>query len=97
MSMIFRHGALSASYEEQANGYGYTLGEDAEWIQRVGYGLVMGHIRGCITDGEYSKILERFSRKVITKHLKPIADPNNPWFSDGVIRSDSVDEERKES
>lgn len=74
MNMIFIHGALSDPYEEQANGYGYTLGDDAEWIQRIGDGLVIGHIHGCITDGEYDKILERFTRKAITKHLKPIGE-----------------------
>lgn len=74
MRMIFSHGALADTYEEQANVYGHTLGDDAEWIQRIGDGLVIGHIHGCITDGEYNKILERFTRKVITKHLKPIEE-----------------------
>jgi hypothetical protein len=67
----FYHGALSDSYEKQANKQGYTLGDKAKWVQKVGFGLVCAHIHGCITDGEYDKILRRFQQKVLLKNLKP--------------------------
>lgn len=72
MRITLKHGALADSYEEQANEYGYTLGDDAGWIQKIGNGIIMGYIHGCITDFEYDKILEWFARRIITKHLKPI-------------------------
>lgn len=66
----FRHGALSASYEEQANEQGYTFGNKAKWVQEIGFGLVCAYIQGCITDSEYDKILQRFQRKVLIPNLK---------------------------
>lgn len=37
--VTFYHGALSDSYEEQAREQGYTLGDDAELMQKLGFGL----------------------------------------------------------
>lgn len=74
MIVEFRHGALSDSYEKQANAQGFTLGDDAEWVQKVAYGLVCAHIHGCITDSEYDKILRRFQQKVILKRLKRLSE-----------------------
>jgi hypothetical protein len=66
----FHHGALSDTYEKQANDQGYTFGDDAEWVQNVGFGLVCAHIHGCITDNEYDRILQRFQKKILLKKLK---------------------------
>ena len=72
MTIEFHHGALADSYEKQANTQGFTYGRKAEWVQNVGFGLVCAHIHGCITDGEYGKILRRFQQKILTnpKFLK---------------------------
>jgi hypothetical protein len=70
MIVEFHHGALSDSYEEQANKQGFTFGEQAEFVEKVGFGLVCAHIHGCITDTEYNKILERFQKKILLKELK---------------------------
>lgn len=72
----FHHGALSDTYEEQANAQGYTLGDHAEFAQNVGFGLVAAHIHGCITDSEYDKILQRFQKKILVKNLKPLEERN---------------------
>jgi hypothetical protein len=72
MIVEFHHGALSDSYEEQANKQGFTFGEQAEFVEKVGFGLVCAHIHGCITDAEYNKILERFQKKILLKELKKI-------------------------
>lgn len=72
MDIEFRHGALSDTYEKQANQQGFTFGDKAEWVQRVGFGLVCAHIHGCITDAEYDKILQRFQKKILIKNLKKI-------------------------
>ena len=70
----FNHGALCDSYEEQANKQGFTFGEDAEWVQKVGFGIVCAHIHGCITDGEYDKILQRFQKKILLKRLRRLQE-----------------------
>ena len=73
MTVEFHHGALSDTYEEQANKQGLTFGDKAEWVQEVGFGLVCAHIHGCITDTEYDKILQRFQKKILIKNLKHIS------------------------
>jgi hypothetical protein len=72
MTVGFYHGALSDSYEKQANAQGFTFGDKAELVEKVGFGLVCAHIHGCITDNEYDKILQRFQKKVLSKNLKPL-------------------------
>ena len=59
------HGALADSYEKQMNKYGFTYGEQADWVEKIGFGLVCAHIHGCITDSEYDKILQRFHKKIL--------------------------------
>ena len=70
MTVGFYHGALSDSYEKQANAQGFTFGDKAEWVEKVGFGLICAHIHGCITDSEYDKILQRFQKKILFKNLK---------------------------
>lgn len=70
----FHHGALSDSYEKQANAQGYTLGDKAEFLDKVGFGLITAYIHGCITDSEYDKILQRFQKKMLVKSLKPLKE-----------------------
>ena len=72
MQINFNYGALSDPLEEQANKQGCTLGEDADFVQRLGDGLVLGHIHQVITDSEYDKILRRFQNKVLVPRLKPL-------------------------
>lgn len=75
----FYHGALSDSYEEQANKQGFTYGEKADFVQKVGFGLMAAHIHGCITDSEYDKILQRFQKKILAnkRFLKRLEDINS--------------------
>ena len=70
MTVEFYHDALADTYEEQANKQGFTLGDHAEFAQKVGFGIVAAHIHGYITDSEYDKILRRFQTKIIMKNLK---------------------------
>ncbi len=71
-SVGFHHGALSDSYEKQANEQGFTLGDKAEFAQKVGFGLVAAYVHGCITDSEYDRILDRFQKKILVKNLKKL-------------------------
>lgn len=70
----FCHGILCDTYEKQANEQGFTFGENAEFVQKVGFGLVAAHIHGCITDAEYDRILGRFQKKVLIANLKPLTE-----------------------
>ena len=72
MNIGFHHGALCDSYEKQANAQGFTFGDKAEWVDKVGYGLICAHIHGCITDREIDKILQRFQTKILAKNIKPL-------------------------
>ena len=75
MSVVeFHHGALSDDYEKQANEQGFTFGENAEWVNKVGFGLVCAYIHGCITDSEYDRILQRFQKKILIKKLKKLRE-----------------------
>ena len=80
MTVGFHHGTLADSYEEQANKQGFTFGDKAEWIQKVGFGLVCAHIHGCITDSEYDKILRRFQTKILLKNIKAIERSDKEWI-----------------
>lgn len=70
MTIGFHHGALSDSYEEQANAQGFTFGDMADWIEEVGKGLTCLWIHGCMTDKEYDKVLQRFQKKILIANLK---------------------------
>ena len=70
----FHHGALCDSYEKQANDQGFTFGDDAEWVKKVGFGLVTAYMHGCITDKEYDRILQKFQKKIMTKKLKRLSE-----------------------
>ena len=74
MTVEFYHGAFSDTYEEQANRQGYTFGDKADFVQKVGFGIVVAHIHGCITDSEYDRILRRFQTKILTKNLKKVSE-----------------------
>lgn len=61
----FSHGILSPNYEKQANEQGFTFGDKAEFVDKVGFGLVQAHAHGCITDEEYDRILYRFQNRIL--------------------------------
>lgn len=67
----FHHGALCPSYESQANEQGYTLGKNAAFFDKVGFGLVAAYIHGYITESEYGRILKRFQHD-LAKNVRPL-------------------------
>lgn len=70
MNIVFHHGALSDSYEEQANLQGFTFGDSKDFVENVGFGIVAAYVNGCITEAEYDKILKRFQKKILIANLK---------------------------
>ena len=71
--VTFYHGALSDQYEEQAREQGYTLGDKAELLQKLGFGLVLCHIHGILTDSQYDKALQKLNKKIVGS-LKPFKE-----------------------
>ena len=67
----FHHGALCDKYEKQANDQGYTLGEDADLFQKLGFGLTINYIHGTLTDSAYDKALQRLQKQMV-KAVKPL-------------------------
>lgn len=67
----FHHGALCDDYEKQANDQGYTLGDKAELFQKLGFGLVINHIHGTLTESSYDKALRKLQKKMVSA-LKPL-------------------------
>ena len=65
MEMKFSHGQFSDSYEIQANKQGFTFGDNAEIVQKIGDGLDEAYFQKIITDNEYEKILDRFQKKML--------------------------------
>lgn len=59
-------------YEKQANDQGFTLGDSADFVQRVGFGFTAAYMHGCITDSEYKRIMKRFQKKIIMKNLREL-------------------------
>lgn len=69
MEVKFNYGALNDDLETQANAQGLTLGDKAEVLEKLHFGLVINFVHGTLTDGEYSKALARLQKQVL-KALK---------------------------
>ena len=57
------YGAM-CDIEAQLNEKGYTLSEKKELVDKLHFGLVINHIHGILTDGEYNKALARLNKQV---------------------------------
>lgn len=71
MNIKLDFGAMSDSLEEQANRNGYTLGKDANRLEKIKNARAMLFLHGMLTDSENGKIIKRISSKV-EKVLKPL-------------------------
>ena len=70
----FNHGALSDSYEKQANEQGFTLGEDKERLEKLGYSVVYCWIHGVLTDSQYDMALKKLQKQLV-KAIEPLPEP----------------------
>ena len=68
----FIHGALADPYEKQAREQGFTLGDKAELMDKLGFGLSICHVHGVLTDAEYKRALQRLNKKIVG-NLKPFS------------------------
>lgn len=72
-SVTFNYGGLSEPLEDQARSQGYTLGDKAEIMEKLAFGLVVNMIHGTLTHSAYEKALNRLHKKVM-KEIKPLED-----------------------
>ena len=66
----FSYGTLSGNLEEQANKQGYTLGEEAEKLEKIRKAINMCKFH-VATDSQVSSMIKKLHNKVI-KALKPL-------------------------
>ena len=59
--------------EPQLNEKGYTMGEKRELAEKLHFSLNVCHIHQILTDGEYSKALDRLN-KFIAKNAMPLPE-----------------------
>lgn len=70
----FHHGALCDPYEQQANEQGYTLGEEKELLEKLGFSIVFCWFHGLLTDSQYDAALKKLQKKLV-KAIKPLPEP----------------------
>ena len=69
--VMFSHGALSDSYEEQANKQGYTLGDKAELFDKIAFSYNMLRIHGYFTEKQAESVCQKIQKNIV-KNLKPL-------------------------
>lgn len=67
----FRFDALSHSLEYQANEHGFTLGKDAEYLERLNIYVLDCYINGLCTEYQRNAMTKKLINKAM-KALKPI-------------------------
>ena len=67
----FRFDALSHSLEYQANEHGFTLGKDAEYLERLNIAVLDCYINGLCTARQRNAMTKKLINKAM-KALKPI-------------------------
>ena len=68
--VAFRFDALSHSLEYQANAYGFTLGKDAEYLERLNISMLDCYINGLCTKYQRNAMTKKLINKAM-KALKP--------------------------
>lgn len=61
----FHHGALCDKYEKQANEQGYTLGDNAELFDKIGYAYNLLCIHGYLTDSQADMVCKRIQKNLV--------------------------------
>lgn len=69
--VMFSYGALSDPLEQQANAQGFTLGDNAELLQKLNNAMILCWIHGLCTNSQQEAMLNKLHKKIM-KVLKPI-------------------------
>ena len=69
MNVVFSHGALSMTYEEQANRQGLTLGNKAELAEKLRDAILVLMFNDVLTDAQRWNAFQRLQKKVLIPNL----------------------------
>lgn len=71
--IMLQFGALADPIEKQLNAQVYTLNKSANTFQEMADGIELAFVFSVITDGEWSKIGDRYMKQ-IKKYMKPLKE-----------------------
>lgn len=71
MEVGFYHGALSDSYEKQANEQGFTLGDKVGLFEDVKHSYNMLRLHGYLTDSQADVVCQKIQKSLV-KSLKKL-------------------------
>jgi len=69
MNVVFSHGALSMTYEEQANRQGLILGNKAELAEKLRDAILVLMFNDVLTDAQRWNAFQRLQKKVLIPNL----------------------------
>lgn len=69
MNVTFVHGAMVATYEEQANNQGFTLGNKAELAEKLRDAILILMFNDVLTDAQRWAAFKRLQKKVLIPNL----------------------------
>ena len=69
MDVVFAHGAMSMTYEEQANRQGLTLGNKAKLAEELRHAILVLMFNGVLTDAQRWSAFQRLQKKVLIPNL----------------------------
>lgn len=75
MEVGFYHGVLAHKYEEQANKQGFTLGDKAEYFDKIAFSYNMLRIHGFLTDKQADMVCQKIQKQLM-KNIKPLPEPS---------------------
>lgn len=61
----FRYGAFGGAIEEQANEQGYTLGKEAEKLEKIRKSINMLGFHGYLPDGQVKKLFDKLHKQIM--------------------------------
>lgn len=70
MDVIFSHGAMTMTYEEQAVRQGFTLGDKAEKAEELRQAILILLFNDVITDSQRWNAFQRLQKKFLIPNLK---------------------------
>lgn len=70
MNVIFTHGALTLTYEEQAVRQGFTLGDKAEKAEELRNAILILLFNDVITDSQRWNAFQRMQKKFLIPNLR---------------------------
>lgn len=74
MNVVFTHGAMTMSYEEQANKQGFTLGDKKEKAEELRHAILILLFNDVITDSQRWNAFQRLQKKFLIPNLRKVGE-----------------------